>query len=145
MQVPDKIKEFIKKHHVLTLATCNKEFPYCANCFYVYNEEKNYFICLSEKKTKHVQDLSYTNKVAVNIVLETNIVDKIQGAQINAEMRKPKDEEELKSTKRNYLKRFPYAIFSNSDIWIIEPYYIKYTDNRLGFGEKIIWGNLDAK
>lgn len=145
MQLPDKIKSFLKEHHVLTLATYSGKYPYCANCFYAYDEEKSHFICLSEEKTKHIKDLTHSNKVALSIVLETEKVGKIQGAQINAVMRKPKDDTEHKSAKKIYLKRFPYAILANTDIWIIEPYFIKYTDNRLGFGKKIIWGNIDAK
>jgi uncharacterized protein YhbP (UPF0306 family) len=38
-----------------------------------------------------------------------------------------------------YLKRFPYAVLSGTPIWIVEITYAKFTDNRLGFGKKIIW------
>ena len=141
---PDKrITDFIKNHHVFTLATSNKVIPYCANCFYAYDEENNRFICLSDYETKHIKDLEITNKVALSIVLETEQVGKIQGLQINARMRTPANEKEKKTAKKLYLKRFPYAIISNTQIWIIEPYFMKYTNNKLGFGKKLIWGKLD--
>ncbi len=144
-KVPEKIVRFITRHHVLTLATFGGKVPYCSNCFYAYHKEKNYFICLSDTQTKHINDLKNSNKVGISIVLETEVIGKIQGLQINAEMQIPPNEEMLKEAKNLYLKRFPYAIISNAEIWILKPYYMKYTDNKLGFGKKIIWGQPDEE
>ena len=37
--MPDKrIIEFIKRHHLLTLATSKDNIPYCCNVFYLYDE-----------------------------------------------------------------------------------------------------------
>jgi uncharacterized protein YhbP (UPF0306 family) len=38
-----------------------------------------------------------------------------------------------------YLKRFPYAALSGTPVWIVEITYAKFTDNRLGFGKKLVW------
>ena len=38
-----------------------------------------------------------------------------------------------------YLKRFPYAVFKGGEVWLILPDRMKYTDNRLGFGKKLLW------
>ena len=38
-----------------------------------------------------------------------------------------------------YLKRFPYAVFKGGEVWLITPDRMKYTDNRLGFGKKLLW------
>ena len=144
-KIPKKIIEFIFNHHVLTLATFGGNIPYCSNCFYAYNQDENYFVCLSDTTTKHIKDLQFSNKVAISIVLETEKIGKIQGLQINATMEKPLNNTIKKEVKKIYLKRFPYAIIKNTEIWIIKPYFMKYTDNRLGFGKKIIWGQLDEK
>ncbi len=141
--VPQKIVTFIEEHHVLTLATFGGDIPYCANCFYVYNKEDNCFICLSDTNTKHISDLLYLTKVAGSIVLETKTVGKIQGLQFNATIEQPL-EDAYKKAKHLYLKKYPYAVLSNTQIWCIRPYFLKYTDNRLGFGKKIIWGELDG-
>ncbi|PIV62765.1 MAG: hypothetical protein COS14_01630, partial [Bacteroidetes bacterium CG02_land_8_20_14_3_00_31_25] len=46
---PEKrIVDFIKKHHVLTLATKSENELWCANCFYVYDEEENSLIFTSD-------------------------------------------------------------------------------------------------
>jgi hypothetical protein len=53
---PDKkIIEFIKKHHVLTLATAEENQPWCSNCFYAYLEKENLFCFTSDEHTRHVQ------------------------------------------------------------------------------------------
>ena len=40
---------------------------------------------------------------------------------------------------RGLLKKFPYAVLMKTTLWILEIEYIKMTDNRLGFGKKLIW------
>ena len=44
--IDKRIIDFIKAHHLLTLATSKDNTPYCANCFYVYDEKKNWLIFL---------------------------------------------------------------------------------------------------
>ena len=46
--LPDsRIVRFIKKHHVLTLATSFNEETWCASCFYSYLEDENCFLDMS--------------------------------------------------------------------------------------------------
>ncbi len=139
---PDnRITKFIKKHHVLTLSTSNNNMAYCANCFYVYHESENALIFTSDMQTKHAQDAIKQNIVAGSIVLETNIIGKIQGVQFQGQMIQPK-EELHKIAKNEYLKRFPIAMLMKTNIWIVKLSFLKFTDNRLGFGKKLIWGEI---
>ena len=139
MQKPEKrIVEFIHEHHVLTLATFSENLPWCANCFYVYLEDENCFVFTSDEKTKHVQDVKTNDLVAGSVVLETKTIGKIQGIQFRGRMTIP--EENLASiAKKAYLKRFPYAALMKTSLWVVHVGYIKMTDNRLGFGKKLIW------
>jgi len=138
MQNIDKrILRFIHKHHVLTLATSVNQEPYCANMFYAYLESENVFVFTSEEKTRHIHDVLQNNKIAGSIVYETKIVGLIRGLQFQGTMFEP-DKKLLQAAKRAYLFRFPYAVLSNSPLWVIRPTFLKYTDNRLGFGKKII-------
>ncbi len=138
MGIDEKITEFIKGHHVLTLSTSVENIPYSCNCFYAYNEEDNVLICTSDYETKHIKDVIKNNVVSGSIVLETSIVGKIQGLQFNGIMNEAKDDI-LKKYKKFYLKRFPFAVLKNTAIWYIDLTFLKLTDNRLGFGKKIIW------
>ena len=65
--------------------------------------------------------------------LETDVIGKIQGVQFKGKMLESRD------VRKVYLKRFPYALALNPTLWSIEVSSFKMTDNRLGFGKKIIW------
>ena len=137
--VDKRITDFIKRHHVLTLATVSSEgAPYCAACFYAYDKERNRLIFTSDDSTRHAQQMLENKRVAIGITLETRIVGKVQGAQICgiAERGGEKD-------KATYIKRFPYAAVAPLNIWAVEPTFIKLTDNTLGFGKKLIWNSQE--
>jgi uncharacterized protein YhbP (UPF0306 family) len=133
-----RIIDFIKEHHVLTMATSKNNQPYCANCFYAYLEDENAFVFTSDMDTKHIKDALEENYVAGSVVLETKVVGKIQGIQFNGYLHKPQDEM-LSKAKKAYLKRFPVAALMKTTLWILDLTFIKMTDNRLGFGKKLIW------
>ncbi len=136
--VDKKIVAFIRRHHVLTLATSVEGEPYCAACFYAYDKERNRLIFTSDDTTRHAQQMIANAKVAIGITLETRVVGKVQGAQICG-IAERGDEED----RRNYIKRFPYAAVAPLNIWAVVPTFIKLTDNTLGFGKKLIWNNQE--
>jgi uncharacterized protein YhbP (UPF0306 family) len=136
VNIDERIVKFIKRHHVLTLATATTVGePYCANAFYAYDAEHNRFIFTSDDATRHVQDMLTNSRVAASVVLETRIVGKVQGLQICGTAMRG-DETDRKA----YLRRFPYAAaVGELHLWHIEPDFMKLTDNTLGFGKKLIW------
>jgi len=136
--IPEAITKFITEHHVLTLATCINNKPWCANCFYVFNETTHSFIFSSDIDTRHAKEASENNTVSGNIVLETETIGKIQGLQFSGIM-KLCDKTNLPKAKKKYLTRFPYAILKKTTLWELQLTYAKLTDNRLGFGTKLIW------
>ena len=133
----DKIILFIDEHHVMTLATSKGEVPQCCNLFYVYVKEENCFIVASDEKTEHIKNILINPSVAASIVLETKTVGKIQGLQIKGVIKKADD----KKAKRAYFQAFPYARVMQPTLWRIAVKSMKLTDNRLGFGRKLIWKN----
>jgi len=139
MEQPDqKIISFLKKHHVMTLSTCAEQQPWCANCFYAFNTEQMSLIFTSDFETRHIKEAIQNSKVAGNVVLETSVVGKIQGIQFSGELFLPK-EEVAAQVNSIYLKRFPFAVLMNTNLWELRIDYAKMTDNRLGFGKKLIW------
>ena len=123
------------RHHVLTLATATAEgTPYCAACFYAYDKRRNIIIFTSDETTLHAQQMAANSTVAVAIYLETRIVGKVQGIQICGTARRGDE-----ADKSIYIKRFPYAALAPLNIWVVEPTFMKLTDNTLGFGKKLIW------
>ncbi len=134
----NRVVEFFKEHHVLTLATSVDNRSYCANCFYTYIEENNILVFSSDEDTKHISDVRINPVVAASIVLETKMIGKIQGVQLTGNLLEAKGDM-LRKVKKAYLKAFPYAILKSTKLWIFDIAYIKMTDNRLGFGKKLVW------
>jgi len=138
--VDKRIITFIGEHHILTLAVSKNNIPYCATCYYAYIPDKNQFVFTSDHDTRHIRDVVEGGNYHVSgtIALETRIVGKIRGIQLTGIIRELTGEE-LKNAKSIYLKRFPIARLTTLHLWTLEPDFIKMTDNRLGFGTKLIW------
>jgi hypothetical protein len=136
--VDSRIIRFFRKHHVLTIATSVGNEPWCANCFYVYLEEENALVFTSDSTTRHGKEFLENSLVAGSVVLETMVIGKIRGIQFQGKVSEPEGEL-LSKAKSAYLKRFPVAVLMDTRLWVVRLSYIKMTDNRLGFGKKLIW------
>jgi uncharacterized protein YhbP (UPF0306 family) len=134
----ERVVRFLKKHHVLTLATVAEGQAHCANLFYAWMEPEQAFVFTSSLTTKHAADALANSEVAGSVVLESRTVGKLQGLQLRGVMYRPTGEA-LRRAKARYLKRFPYAAVADLELWLLELRWAKMTDNTLGFGQKIIW------
>ncbi len=130
-----KIETFLDKHHVLSLATSNGHELSVCNLFYAYDAKSISFIVASSDDTSHIQNILQHNNVAGSVVLETKTIGKIQGLQFRGKLIL------LNNTVLSslYFKTFPASMVMQPKLWQIEIDYFKLTDNRLGFGKKIIW------
>ena len=135
MEIDKRIEGFIAEHHVLTLATatpCGE--PYCCNAFYAYDKASGAFIFTTDLSTHHGKMMAENERVAASILLETRTVGKIQGLQITGKVKPAIDGDKMR-----YIKDFPYAVVADLSLWRLEAEMMKFTDNRLGFGKKLIW------
>jgi len=130
----EKIALFIEEHHVMSLATYGNSLSVCS-LFYAYHKDSNSFVVASSDETQHIKDVKVNSSVAGNILLETKSVGKIQGLQFKGEFTLLEDD----TLKKLYFKEFPYALALLPTLWKIEVEHFKYTDNRLGFGKKVVW------
>ena len=136
--VDSRIIKFFRKHHVLTIATAVDNEPWCANCFYVYLEEENTLVFTTDRDTRHGKEFIKNPIVAGSVVLETIVIGKIRGIQFRGIVSEPEGEI-LSKAKWAYLKKFPPAALMDTHLWIVRLTLIKMTDNRFGFGKKMIW------
>ena len=139
--LPDtRIVRFIKRHHVFSLSTTRGNQPWSCSCFYVYDETEARFIFISEEDTRHIFEASINPAVSGNIVLETKIIGKIQGLQFSGILKKESNDT-IEKCRKIYFKKFPYALpfLGKAAFWSLYADYMKFTDNQLGFGKKIIW------
>lgn len=130
----ERIIRFVQEHHVMTLATSDDGIPYATPLFYAYDAQTNRFVFASGEETAHAQQMATSPSVAAGIHLETDTVGKVQGLQIRGKI-DAADEADAKF----YYRRFPYARAMRPKLWRIVPLWMKLTDNRLGFGKKLIW------
>jgi len=130
-----KISSFLCKHHVMSLATSAFDELSVCSLFYAYDEKKLSFVVASSDDTTHMKHIKQNQNIAGNILLETKTVGIIQGVQFRGEFMELRDDELSKL----YFKTFPHAMLMKPRLWQIKVSYFKMTDNRLGFGKKIIW------
>ena len=123
---------------MLSIATVSDNRPWCASCFYACDEESNTLVITTDPITRHGTEFRANTNVAGTIALETKRVGRIRGIQFSGIISEPEGEA-LDRARRRYLRRFPYAALTEIHLWTITLDYIKLTDNRLGFGKKIIW------
>lgn len=134
----ERIIKFIKKHHVLTVASCVRGKPWTANCFYAWMTDEQCFVFTTDDDTRHGKEFAANPNVAGSIVLETKVIGKIRGLQFEGVVSRP-GKESYRKVKNAYLKRFPVAMLMDTSLWILRPRHAKLTDNRLGFGKKLRW------
>jgi uncharacterized protein len=141
MEAMDKrIIRMFKKHHIFTLATFTENEPWCATCFYVFDEETQRLIFTSDKETRHIAEGTARPEVSGAIALETKIIGRIRGIQFSGTLAELVADDYTLALKQ-YLKRFPYArpFINSTALWEFRLGFLKMTDNRMGFGKKIIW------
>lgn len=134
----NRITGFLTEHHVLTMSTCVDSKSWCSNCFYVYLEDEATFLFTSDIDTKHIRMAIENPVVSGSVVLETTMVGKIRGIQFTGSLKKVSKENHSKYNKK-YLLKYPFAVLSSTELWLLKLDTIKMTDNRLGFGKKLHW------
>lgn len=131
--------DFIQANFVLSVTTVGKgNKPWSANCFYAFNETNNTLIFISHGNTKHYQMLTENPVVSGTISAQTKNVLHIQGIQFTGKVVTPEGQDSKDANSRFY-KRFPFARFVRAKLWVLELDHVKFTDNTLGFGKKLIW------
>ncbi len=133
-----RMVKLLKHHHLLAIATSANDIPWCASCFYVWNNKEQWFVITTDPETRHGSQFLSNSNVAGIIALETHRVGRIRGVQFTGTVTEATGDT-LTSARKDYLLRFPYALAADLHLWIIRPDHIKLTDNRMGFGKKIAW------
>jgi uncharacterized protein YhbP (UPF0306 family) len=140
IELNKRIRSLFRRHHLLTIATVSEKGPWCASCFYAWDEDNNTLVITTDPVTRHGAEFLINPQVAGTIALETKRIGRIRGAQFTGTVSEPTGDE-LSRARTVYLKRFPYAAMTEIHLWVIQLNHIKLTDNRLGFGHKEIWNN----
>lgn len=131
-----KIQSFLERRHILSLASCNGDSPFCCSVFYVYDSKRNHFVFASSDDTEHIKNITHNDRVAGTVHLDTDSIASIKGVQFQGRVT------QYSGNKTIYYKRFPLSVAFRPKLWKIEIEWFKMTDNELGFGTKLIWRKL---
>jgi hypothetical protein len=132
-----RIARFIKKHHVLTLATSNGNVTWTSHVFYAWLPEETVLVFTTDPDTRHGKEMMSQPVVSGGIVLETKVIGRIRGVQLTGRAESVGNDPGI--YRSAYIKRFPFALAAKLDLWVLRIEQVKMTDNRLGFGKKLIW------
>ncbi|AQW82955.1 pyridoxamine 5'-phosphate oxidase family protein [Campylobacter pinnipediorum] len=136
--IDKKIINFLNSQHLCSISVVLKDnTPHSFSAFYAFDEKTNTIIIASNDDTSHIKALNFQDIVSGTVAKNTLVVAKIQGIQFKGKMSFVSDKNEI------YFKKFQYAKILNPKLWQIKLSWIKYTDNTLGFGKKIIWQDED--
>ena len=134
-KIPINMVEFIKGHHVLSLATVRNDLPASCSLFYLFLPEEECFVFASDYETEHMQNILQNPDVSAVIHNETKEIEHIKGIQIKGMVTSAEARHE-----HLYLKEYPYANdIDDKSIWKLKITELKYTDNSLGFSQKERW------
>ncbi len=133
-----RIWSFLNDQTVLNIATSINDVPYCASCFYVFDEQHKLLAFKSKKDSRHVKEVLQQKNVAGTVLPNRLKLGTVKGIQFQGTLIVP-DPDILSSIKGNYYSKYPYARAVSGEVWIIELSHIKMTDNQLGFGKKLLW------
>ncbi|CAD7289061.1 hypothetical protein LMG7974_01317 [Campylobacter majalis] len=132
----EKISKFLHSQHLASICVLHKNLPYSFSAFYAYDDDTKSIIFASDTNTTHTKAFLSTPKVSATIALNTLKVAKIQGVQILGIVNSANEIQ-----KECYYRAFAFSKTLNPTLWACKIKWIKYTDNTLGFGKKIIWEN----
>lgn len=136
----ERIGSFLSSQTNFTLAVSENNIPYCANCFYAYDAERNRLVFKSKPETTHISIALKNHHVAGTITPDTLDKTRIQGIQFSG-MIVQASEDQPEAAKAVYYKKYPFALVISGELWIIKLQNLKFTDNKLGFGKKLNWKN----
>jgi len=131
---------FLKRHHILNLAVRHEEELHAATCFYRFDSKAEALLFASHFDTLHIRMALENPHVAGTIHHCSEDVTKIRGVQFRGILMEADERQ-----RRLYFHRFAMAKAMDPPIWAIGLEWIKYTDNRFGFGKKIIWNRRSKR
>lgn len=141
LPIPQPIADFIESQHVVSLACYANGELWCASCFYVTDLARHRLIILTDSRTRHGQLMLANPHIAGTIAAQPKEIQDIEGIQFQAYATRLEGEEQAVAL-ADYVTTFPIAEKMQSDVWAVTFQQIKFTSNRVTFGEKSYWQAL---
>ena len=143
-QNQSKALNYLKSHHVLSLATTSEEGIWAASLFYVNKNFLIYF--LSASTTRHIRNIDKDNHVAATISEDHKEWATIKGIQLEGDVKKITTRDEIEEVKKLYSLKFqvigqnaPSEIniaLAKINWYVCVPSRMFFIDNSLGLGHR---------
>ena len=135
----ERISNFILKQTCASICCMDeKGHPYCFTCFYSFDSEEMLLHYKSSTETRHSVLLLRHPLVAGTILPDSLSILQIRGIQFEGFIL-PFDHSHTKNASSHFHQKHPVALAMPGEIWTVKLTSIKFTDNTLGFGKKLIW------
>lgn len=135
----EKVLSFLGNNKVATVCFVTKDnIPYCINCFYAFDEKNTVLVFKSSFGTSHDTLIKPDAPVSGTILPNSISLLNVKGIQFSGKLINPTEIDYLKLS-AFYTKNYVMSLAMPGYIWAVRLEFIKYTDNSLGLGNKIIW------
>ena len=132
------ISRWLAKQHVVSWSVARDGELWAACAFYLYDKERVAFYLLSDESTRHARMSGKRAAVAGTVNGQPKTVALIRGVQFRGEIRLLEGDEAA-AVRERYNRRFPVARMLAAPAWELRIDEMKFTDNTLGFGKKLLW------
>lgn len=139
----ERLQQFLAGHTTLTLATVAEDGrPQAASLFFAEMEDLS-LIFISERKTRHSQNIRRDSRIAATIYADGQQWQSIRGVQLEGRCQALTGQA-TKAARAVYLAKYPFiaqnkilaAMLNLVTFYRIEPAWIRLIDNGRGFGHK---------
>ncbi|AWK15182.1 YhbP family protein [Candidatus Fukatsuia symbiotica] len=131
------ICDFLDQQHVLTLCASQAADMWCANCFYLFDQQDMRLYLMTEPTTRHAELMQLNPRVVGTIANQPDDPRLIKGIQYRGDIAVLTSED--KHIRKRYCQRFPVAKTAVTPLWQLRLLEIKMTNNELGFAKKLFW------
>ena len=123
---------------VATVCFIDRHRPHAINCFFAHDPVKKVLVMKSAPGSGHDNLVFNGGEVAGTILPDMISLSGLRGLQFRGTTVKRELIDE-KAVARIYSDKFQFARFLPGYFWLIEFSFLKFTDNRVRFGHKVIW------
>ncbi len=134
-----KIWNYINTNHVISVSTTWNNEIWSASLFYVSDHIQNCVWVMTDESTMHGAFMSKNNIISGTISSQESNIQKLKGIQYLGNITLINSGDEYENGLRLYQKKFPIAHVHKKALWKLLFTKIKFTNNTLGFGTKLIW------
>ena len=143
--LPPAVADYLRAHHVMTLATCSAEGPWASAVFYA--SEGTSMIFLSAPTTRHCRNLALDARCAATIQEDCHDWSQIKGIQLEGRVVELQGEEEIRA-QHLYGEKFPIVgaaagvpaaiikALARVRWFRLVPERVYFIDNSKGFGHR---------